>query len=454
MDLEKVEAVTPALYENGFRILQTYRFAESDAAHVAKLLEWMAPAAGARVIDLGCGVGEVARLMMRFRPDLGFTLANVSAKQLDYCPAGADLVQCDFRTVPRPAASYDCATFMFAIGHEDVSEGLREACRLLKDGGELFIVDMERVTGDGRYMADSVEYRVHDRETFRALAAQAGFAEVECFVPDIFNNVGPEVCGSLEEYDKIFGGVQPVIWKLRKKNVLDRHENIVLQFSGGKDSIACLMLLKEHLHRITVLWMNPGDTLPEHLEQMERVRAMCPNFVEVRSDVARSHAENGYPVDLLPVRNDRQVQFLSQQKRLPLQSFMACCMNNLMQPMHEATVRAGATLIIRGQKAADGHKSPVKSGDVLQGVEFWFPIEGWDDEQVLGFIEVSDLLPEHYERGHTSLECWSCTAYLAGHAWKQHYLQKHHPEKAAEVTRRIHLIKAEIMADLQHMEGF
>lgn len=454
MDIAKVEEVTPILYEHGFRILQTYRFAKDDAAHVNKLLGWMSPVHGARVIDMGCGMGEVARLMMQDRPDLEFSLANLSSRQLEFCPPNADLVQCDFRSVPRKSGSYDCATFMFAIGHEEVAEGLKEAFRLLKDDGELFIVDMARISGDGAYMAQAVEYRVLEEEAFRGLACGLGFEELMCILPEVLGNVGPEVCGSDEEYQRIFGDVRPIVWKFRKKSVLERHQNIVLQFSGGKDSVACLLLLREHLHRITVLWLNSGETLPEHVAQMERVRALCPHFVEVRTNVAKSHAEYGYPVDLLPLRNDRHVQFLAQQDRVPLQGFMACCMTNMMQPMHAATVQSGATLIIRGQKRSDGHKSPLSSGDVRDGLEFWFPIEDWSHDEVLDYVAGSEFLPEYFERHHTSLDCWSCTAYLGDHAWKREYLHKHHPEKAAVLEQRISIIRKEIMSELKHMEAF
>jgi len=232
-------------------------------------------------------------------------------------------------------------------------------------------------------------------------------------------------------------------------NPLDRHENIVLQFSGGKDSIACLMLLREHLDRITVLWMNPGDTLPETYEQMERVRALCPNFIEVKGDVAGQVARAGYPVDLLPVRNEVPVQFLTQIKRLPLQGFLSCCVANLMQPMHDATLACGATLIIRGQKDSDSHRSPVRSGDIVAGIEYWFPIQDWSDNQVLDFISDSGLQPKNNDRSHTSLDCWSCTAYLGQHKWKQAYLDQYHPEKGAELRRRLSLIREEIMAEIQ-----
>lgn len=234
---------------------------------------------------------------------------------------------------------------------------------------------------------------------------------------------------------------------------LDRHEKIVLQFSGGKDSIACLKLLAPYLHRITVLWMNTGEPLPEYAEQMARVRHICPHFIEVRHDIDADHAERGWPVDVLPLRNDKHVQYLSQQERMPLQSFMSCCMNNLMQPMHAATVATGATLIIRGQKKADGHRSPVTSGQVLGNVEFWFPVDEWSDDEVLAYVSDSGLLPQHFDQGNSSLDCWNCTAYLGEHQWKQPYLEKHHPQRAAEVKRRLILIRNEIMSDLRHMEA-
>lgn len=232
---------------------------------------------------------------------------------------------------------------------------------------------------------------------------------------------------------------------------LDRHQNIVFQFSGGKDSIACLLLLKAYLHRITVLWMNTGAAFPETLEQMTKVRAMCPNFIEVNGNQPAQIEAMGWPVDLLPMRNDRNIQFMTQQHRLPLQGFLSCCLVNLMQPMHEATLATGATLIIRGQKAADHHKSPVRSGDSMAGVEFWFPLEDWSDTRVFELVRGSDLLPAHYSDANTSLDCWSCTAYLGENQWKLPYLQKHHPEKAIEVKRRLIMIRNEIAREFKNI---
>ena len=44
------------------------------------------------------------------------------------------------------------------------------------------------------------------------------------------------------------------------------HERVALELSGGKDSVACLYLLRHQLHKITVYWLNTGDAYPETLD--------------------------------------------------------------------------------------------------------------------------------------------------------------------------------------------
>ena len=224
----------------------------------------------------------------------------------------------------------------------------------------------------------------------------------------------------------------------------------VLQFSGGKDSLACLMLLKDRLHEITVLWCDSGDSFPETRLQMDKVKAICPSFVVANGQQPMQVLNSGYPVDVLPIRNHVQIQHIAQQGRLKLQGFAECCNNNLWKPMHKATLALGATTIIRGQKLVDSHKAPVKNGDVVDGITYIFPLENWTDEQVLEFVKDSNLLPSHYVEGGTSLDCMMCTAYLAENKWKRHYLARLHPETSLETERRLKLIKNEIERDMQH----
>lgn len=225
----------------------------------------------------------------------------------------------------------------------------------------------------------------------------------------------------------------------------------ILEFSGGKDSIACLMLLKNEISEITVLWANSGDCFPETLEQMKKVKAICPNFIEVKGNQPKVIEEYGYPVDVLPVRNYAPIQELAQQERVKLQSFLECCYRSFLEPMHKKAIDLGATEVIRGQKLADHHKSPLKDGDVVAGITYRFPLQDWTDEQVLEFVKDSELLPAHYSEARTSLDCMSCTAYLAENQWKLPYLEKHHPDSGAEVRKRLGIIKAEVMRDMAHL---
>jgi phosphoadenosine phosphosulfate reductase len=237
---------------------------------------------------------------------------------------------------------------------------------------------------------------------------------------------------------------------------LGRHGNDgilkILQFSGGKDSLACLLLLKDQLHDITVVWADSGDAFPETHEQMQMVRAMCPNFVVAQGDAKAVIEKFGYPTDLLPVSNHSQVMQLSSQDKLPLQGYLECCVRSFLEPMHKKTLELGATMIIRGQKACDKKKAPIKSGDVVNGITYWFPLEHWTDEQVMEYVEGSPLLPLHYATANTSLDCMHCTAYLSDNAWKLPYLKRNHPTVATEVLHRLNEINDEIESEYKNLK--
>lgn len=61
-NLEMVDAATRLALAEGMRVLQTHRYAQDDNEHVSILSQVFALPAGV-VVDAGCGLGEVARLM-------------------------------------------------------------------------------------------------------------------------------------------------------------------------------------------------------------------------------------------------------------------------------------------------------------------------------------------------------------------------------------------------------
>ena len=209
MNTHIIDALTPAMVKSGHKVFQIHRFARDESAHLARLERWAELPYGAEVIDLGCGVGEMARILRKLRPDLKFTLVNISATQLDYCSAHHRVLLCDFAKVPVKDASFDAALLCFAIGHGDAAQVLREVRRILRRGGVLFIYDMVRVSGDNKKMA-VVQYHVESRE-FMENAAE-GFRLDWYMEPQDDGTYRKSVIGDSD----VFDGTIPAIWRFIK----------------------------------------------------------------------------------------------------------------------------------------------------------------------------------------------------------------------------------------------
>lgn len=206
----------------------------------------------------------------------------------------------------------------------------------------------------------------------------------------------------------------------------------ILQFSGGKDSVACLYLLRPRWHEIIVAWVNTGMAFPETLEQMESIRKLVPHFHEVKSQ--QNIAQCGYPADVVPVHATTIGRAMEGRDDVRFQPRYACCAAALWMPMNEAMKQLGAKIVIRGQKNSDRLSSPIRSGAVVDGIEYQFPLEDWTDEDVYAFLKEQGVsLPPNYERMNTGLDCWNCTAYLSENVGKFGYMRERHPDKYREV---------------------
>lgn len=233
-------------------------------------------------------------------------------------------------------------------------------------------------------------------------------------------------------------------------DVISRHERIALQLSGGRDSLATLYLMRPWLGRIVVYWGNTDDAYPETLEAIAIARALCPHFVEVsgrQPDVVR---EFGIPSDIVPV-NRVPLGLSGAGLDAPLiQDRYSCCWRVVMLPLYQRMKADGITLIIRGQRNADNLKGPLRSGDVLDGFEFLYPIEQWSDQDVNDYlISEGAPLPRFYESMNTTPGCMTCSAY-----WEDgqaQYLKRYYPATYEEVQRRLGIIK---IAVEEHIAAF
>lgn len=235
------------------------------------------------------------------------------------------------------------------------------------------------------------------------------------------------------------------------EDFLSRHERVALQFSSGKDSAACLRVLKPYLDRITLLWANTGDAYPETLEYMDKVYSEVPHFVEVNGEQPSWVIEHGMPVDVMPVSASAFAPMMHQRNVPLLQPFNACCTHNMWEPMAEWLMHNQVTGLIRGQKTSDSLGSSFRSGDKIGNIELFYPIVDMTDEEVLEFL--GDDVPDSYKRGlHSSLDCRSCSAYVSHNAGRLADLDLIYPPAAARI-RTIHsFLREELSSHLKDLE--
>jgi phosphoadenosine phosphosulfate reductase len=226
----------------------------------------------------------------------------------------------------------------------------------------------------------------------------------------------------------------------------------ILQFSGGKDSLACLYLLKPVWNDIAVMWCNTGAAYPETIEQMEKIRKLVPSFYEVRSNQPEFLWHMGYPADLLPVHKTYLGNVLHSTVGVKFTNYLFCCGSNIWDPMHRASKDLGATEIIRGQKMCDKRKSPVRSGQVIEDILYTFPLENWSDEDVFNYLRKEGVtVPGYYKnKEQTSHDCWDCTAYLDENRARIANLPA---DKKTVVMARLSLLKDAVRSELKTLES-
>ena len=172
-----------------------------------------APRAGARVLDLAGGTGDLARLFSDAAGTTGRVvltdingamLAEGRDKLLDR-GRSLEVVQCDAEKLPFPDNHFDCVTIAFGLRNVTHKEdALRSMLRVLKPGGRLLVLEFSKptnalmskaydaysfafmplmgklITNDSesyRYLAESI--RMHpNQETLKSMMVDAGFDRV------------------------------------------------------------------------------------------------------------------------------------------------------------------------------------------------------------------------------------------------------------------------------------
>lgn len=232
---------------------------------------------------------------------------------------------------------------------------------------------------------------------------------------------------------------------------LDRHEQIALAFSGGKDSLALVYLLGTYLNRIMIYHYDTGDLLPETREIVDHVKSFAPNFVHIQGDILTTIATQGLPTDLLPYTAHPVAQQMAEHVT-KLVSRYDCCWHNLMLPLFKRIHEDGNTLIIRGTKQADMKRLPAMSGEVAYGIEIFLPLQNWSHAEVFAYLrEAGAPISRIYTTVVNSPECARCTAWWGEK--RAEYLRKHHPALWADYRNRLSLVAQEIVGSVNNLRN-
>ena len=154
------------------------------------MVERLGVARGARVLDVGCGIGGMARTLAVQRgakvTGIDLTPAFVAAAADLSRRAGIDgveFVEGSATALPFADASFDAATMLHVgMNVADKAALFREVARVLKAGGGFAVYDVMRV-GPGAltfpmpWIADPAASFVAEPEDYAAAALAAGFRE-------------------------------------------------------------------------------------------------------------------------------------------------------------------------------------------------------------------------------------------------------------------------------------
>jgi len=153
--------------------------------------QFLAPRPGERVLDVGAGTGVLlAQLYRQGAQVTGLDRSGAMLREAEKACPGCDLVLGDAMAMPFPEETFDAVVCVDALHHfPDRERALQEMIRVLKEGGRLLILDLERHHWFTR-LIQAAEWLVAERSHFYtaqelvAWLGQAGVkAEVEYISP-------------------------------------------------------------------------------------------------------------------------------------------------------------------------------------------------------------------------------------------------------------------------------
>ena len=110
--------------------------------HVKLIREHLGPLAGRRVLDVGCGKGRFARVLLEEQPEAEIWGLDISEEMLRHVPPGIHTRAGSMTELPFEDAFFDGAYATESLEHAvEIEKAVAEICRVVKPGGRIVIID-------------------------------------------------------------------------------------------------------------------------------------------------------------------------------------------------------------------------------------------------------------------------------------------------------------------------
>uniref|UniRef100_A0AC34RIB9 Ribosomal RNA-processing protein 8 n=1 Tax=Panagrolaimus sp. JU765 TaxID=591449 RepID=A0AC34RIB9_9BILA len=147
---------------------------------------------GTVVADLGCGDAKIANVLGE----------HLEVNSFDFVANNANVIACDMAHLPLEAESVDVVVFCLSLMGTNLSDFLREANRILKEGGRVFIAE--------------VWSRFSNLKKFLEALQKLGFSVIEeKLINDYFEMITLEKTGKVQIKKPLGLTLEPCFYKKR-----------------------------------------------------------------------------------------------------------------------------------------------------------------------------------------------------------------------------------------------
>jgi 3'-phosphoadenosine 5'-phosphosulfate sulfotransferase (PAPS reductase)/FAD synthetase len=243
---------------------------------------------------------------------------------------------------------------------------------------------------------------------------------------------------------------------LNLAQIFEKHGDVFVAFSGGKDSTALVELCEPWRDRVTLVSVDMGGRIFPHMREWIESYGKRFKLHWIVTDQAAQWQTFGLPARVVPTSHVDLYQ--SGANATPkMQAWISCCYGLLGAPMREFMRSKGPDAVLltaqRKSEVSAGHvPSPdvFAQGGVSNGYHTYAPLAEWSEKQVLDFLDERGVtLPEQYRYGtkDMSLDCSNCPAMLIS-AERVEFMKARYPKELDEAMGLLKQTQAAAIAAL------